>query len=205
VILAARSAGEVRNRRNYPPDFGAPPGYKSGPATFSSHLIQLAAIAVTRGRESAAEAAINPPMRRRHVVWMPRRALSIVSGISLWRLATGGQVCARRSSNLGRNNLRSVDCSLSCKITGKTLLPGLTPTPATRSTVEIQVSCCGPRDLGTATMAPPCGLRAAAVGSRGWKTRLWPSISRWVARIRSSPYCGSERRGSLIRESRARI
>ena len=24
-ILAARSAGEVRNRRNYPPDFGAPP------------------------------------------------------------------------------------------------------------------------------------------------------------------------------------
>jgi hypothetical protein len=101
VILAARSAGEVRNRRNYPPDFGAPPGYKSGPTTFSSHLIQLAAIAVTRGRESAAKAANNPPMRRRHVVWMPRRALSIVSGISLWRLATGGQVCARQSSNLG--------------------------------------------------------------------------------------------------------
>jgi hypothetical protein len=90
-------------------------------------------------------------------------------------------------------------------MTGKTLLPGLTPTPATRSTVEIQVSCCGPCDLGTATMAPPCGLRAAAVGSRGWKTGLWPSMSRWVARIRSSPYCRSERRGSLIRESRARI
>jgi hypothetical protein len=90
-------------------------------------------------------------------------------------------------------------------MTGKILLPGLTPTPTTRSTVEIQVSCCGPRDLGTATMASPCGLRAAAVGSRGWKTVLWPSISRWVARIRSSPYCRSERRGPLIRESRAQI
>jgi hypothetical protein len=45
-------------------------------------------------------------------------------------------------------------------MTGKTSLPGLTPTPATRSTVEIQVSCCGPRDLGTAAMAPPLSLGA---------------------------------------------
>ena len=31
----------------------------------------------------------------------------------------------------------------SAAMTGKTLLPGLTPTPATRSTVEIQISCAG--------------------------------------------------------------
>jgi hypothetical protein len=77
------------------PTSAHPPGYKSGPVTFSSHLIQLAAIAVTRGRESAAEAAVNPPMRRCHVVWMPRRALSIVSGISLWRFGDRGSgVCS---------------------------------------------------------------------------------------------------------------
>jgi hypothetical protein len=71
------------------------PGYKSGPATFSSHVIQLAAIAVARGRESAAEAAVNPPIRHRHVVWMPRRALTIVSGISLWRFGDRGSgVCS---------------------------------------------------------------------------------------------------------------
>jgi hypothetical protein len=68
------------------PTSAHPPGYKSGPATFSSHLIQLAAIAVTRGRESAAEAAVNPPMRRHHVVWMPRRALSIWDlSVVVWR------------------------------------------------------------------------------------------------------------------------
>jgi hypothetical protein len=53
---------------------------------------------------------------------------------------------------------------------GKILLPGLTPTHATRSTIEIQVSCCGPRDLGTATMAPPrpCLRRRTCFASPPW-------------------------------------
>jgi hypothetical protein len=66
-------------------------------------------------------------------------------------------------------------------MTGKTLLPGLTPTPATRITVEIQVSCAdrviwAPRQW---RCRGPLGLSAGA----GWKTISQLCIRMWAVEI----------------------